>query len=103
MSNPDFATMSQAQCVAWYVETVGYDPVMDNPTVSLDQLRRDCAEMYTYATCSVDAGGRGPDDPDFDPCCGVRVYGGTAAQACESVEHEQEAEEIVRARPRMRM
>ncbi|SOZ17350.1 hypothetical protein CBM2598_U10160 [Cupriavidus taiwanensis] len=103
MSNRDFATMSQAQCVAWYVETVGYDPVMDNPTVSLDQLRRDCAEMYAYATCSVDAIGRGPNDPDFDPCCGVRVYGGTPVQACEPVEREHESEESVRARPRMRM
>ncbi len=24
---------------AWYVETVGYDPVMDDPTLTLDQLR----------------------------------------------------------------
>ncbi len=31
--------MSQAQCLAWYVETVGYDPVMDDPTLTLDQLR----------------------------------------------------------------
>ncbi|GLC94865.1 hypothetical protein Tamer19_42730 [Cupriavidus sp. TA19] len=103
MSNPDFTTMSQAQCVTWYVETVGYDPVMDAPTLSLDQLRRDCAEMYTYATCSVDAGGRGPDDPEFDPCRGVRVYGGTPVHACEPVEREQEAEQSSRARPRIRM
>ncbi|MGN5477632.1 hypothetical protein ACTMU2_14085 [Cupriavidus basilensis] len=95
--------MSQAQCVAWYVETVGYDPVIDDPTLTLDQPRRDCAEMILYATCSVDAAGRGPEDPEFDPCCGVSIYGGKSVQPFESLEPEQEADESARARPRMRM
>ncbi len=36
MSNPDFTTTSQAQCVAWYVETVG---TPSWTTLTLDQLR----------------------------------------------------------------
>ncbi|CAN7782698.1 hypothetical protein LJR296_008131 [Cupriavidus necator] len=103
MSTPDFLTMSQEQCVTWYVDNVGYDPVKDDPALTLDQLRRDCAEMYTYASCTVDAGGRGPDDPDFDPCCGVRVYGGTPVLGGEPVAREPEAEYISPVRPRMRM
>ncbi|MBO4120631.1 hypothetical protein J5T34_07745 [Cupriavidus gilardii] len=103
MSNPDFATMSQAECVAWYVDTVGYDPVSEDPTLSLDRLRRDCAEMYAYTTCTVDACGRGPDDPDFDPCCGVRVYGDPPLQISEPVVQEEEGVANTRARPRMKV
>lgn len=101
MSTPNFHTMSQEQCIAWYVENVGYDPVKDYPVLMLDQLRRDCAEMYTYSSCTVDAGGRGPDDPDFDPCCGVRVYGSTRGR--ELLARQQQPEDDAPVRPRLRI
>jgi|LNAP01.1.fsa_nt_gb hypothetical protein len=41
----DFTTMDMAGLVAWYVQNVGYDPVEDDPTTELEELRARCTEM----------------------------------------------------------
>jgi hypothetical protein len=41
----DLTVMDMAGLVAWYVQNVGYDPVEDDPTTELEELRARCAEM----------------------------------------------------------
>lgn len=41
----DFTSMNQDELVAWYVKNVGYDPVADDPSTELEELRARCAEM----------------------------------------------------------
>lgn len=41
----DFTTMDMAGLVAWYVQNVGYDPVEDDPSTELEELRARCTEM----------------------------------------------------------
>lgn len=63
----DFTGMSRAEMAAWYKDVVGYDPTENDPTVTDEQLRSDCAEMDFYYHTEVDPHGRGRDHPDFDP------------------------------------
>lgn len=41
----DFSTMDMDGLVAWYVKNVGYDPVEDDPSTDLEELRERCTEM----------------------------------------------------------
>ncbi|MBU0521641.1 MAG: hypothetical protein KJ643_05275 [Gammaproteobacteria bacterium] len=41
----DFTTMDLKDLAAWYQRNVGYDPVEDDPTTQLEDLRALCTEM----------------------------------------------------------
>lgn len=41
----DFTNMNLDELVAWYVKNVGYDPVADDPSTELEELRSRCTEM----------------------------------------------------------
>jgi hypothetical protein len=41
----DFTNMDMDELVAWYVQNVGYDPVADDPSTDLEELRARCTEM----------------------------------------------------------
>lgn len=41
----DFDSMDQTELAAWYENNVGYNPVEDDPTISLAELRSNCKEM----------------------------------------------------------
>lgn len=47
----DFDSMDQAQLAAWYENTVGYNPVDDDPTITLEELRINCKEMALIERC----------------------------------------------------
>ena len=40
----EFVTMSLADLAVWYTLNVGYDPVEENPALTVEELRRTCAE-----------------------------------------------------------
>ncbi|HDQ4405504.1 TPA: hypothetical protein P8734_005702 [Pseudomonas aeruginosa] len=40
----EFAAMSLAALAVWYTFNVGYDPVEDDPTTTVEQLRSTCRE-----------------------------------------------------------
>lgn len=42
---PDFNNMTAAELSAWYVDVVGYDPLEEDPSMSLDEFRATCVEF----------------------------------------------------------
>lgn len=48
-----FDCMTREQLAVWYVDSVGYDPTVDDPTITTEQLRKDCAELYTEYAIEV--------------------------------------------------
>lgn len=55
----DFDSMDQAQLAAWYEKTVGYNPVDDDSTITLEELRTNCKEMALIERCG------GIDTPQY--------------------------------------
>ncbi|WP_421526903.1 hypothetical protein [Pseudomonas brenneri] len=47
----DFDSMDQTQLAAWYENSVGYNPVDDDATLTLEQLRTNCKEMALIERC----------------------------------------------------
>ncbi|WP_282366567.1 hypothetical protein [Pseudomonas sp. PS02290] len=41
----DFSTMDMNGLVKWYIKNVGYDPVEDDPSTDVEELRARCTEM----------------------------------------------------------
>lgn len=59
--------MSREALAAWYLQNVGYDPTVDEPSITDDVLREQCIEMDDYDRCTVDGKGRTQDHSGFDP------------------------------------
>lgn len=55
----DFDSMDQTQLAAWYENTVGYNPLDDDPTITLEELRTNCKEMALIERCG------GIDTPEY--------------------------------------
>ncbi|KGC58644.1 hypothetical protein [Burkholderia pseudomallei] len=53
----NFAMATRAELVAWYEETVGYDPTKDDPALTTHDLRIRCEELR----CEIEVA----NDPDL--------------------------------------
>lgn len=50
-TDADFSTMTLPELCAWYVENVGYNPVEDDPTITLEHVRENCEEHALIELC----------------------------------------------------
>ncbi|MDU4254591.1 hypothetical protein [Pseudomonas sp.] len=55
----DFDTKTAAELSAWYVETVGYDPMEDDPSTEVEDMRGVCKELALIDACG------GVDSPAY--------------------------------------
>lgn len=49
----EFATMSLADLAVWYTLNVGYDPVEENPALTVEELRQKCADYCEFRAFAV--------------------------------------------------
>lgn len=50
----DFANATKEELAAWYLETIGYDPFEDCPSVTIEDVRQICID-YVAAVAIADA------------------------------------------------
>jgi hypothetical protein len=59
LGGPDFNSMDKSALGEWYKNEVGYNPVEDDPAISLEELRENCKEMDLIERCG------GIDTPEY--------------------------------------
>lgn len=46
-----FLAMKRGDLATWYKQVVGYNPVEEDPSITLEELREDCREMALIRRC----------------------------------------------------